>query len=115
MTATFSSAESASLEREVQLETHTAELSDIWTPERLDECQLWINSNNYKKVLILCSTFRTIIHKSVELQICLQFPDSLLEFSAHIAKQLKRAVGEAEVFILGDTSYGSCCVDEVIF
>lgn len=48
---------------------------------------------------------------------CLQFPDELLLHSARIADELTQdslATAEAvEFFILGDTSYGSCCVDEV--
>lgn len=48
---------------------------------------------------------------------CLQFPDELLLHSARIADELTQdslATAEAvEFFILGDTSYGNCCVDEV--
>lgn len=52
MTATFSTSESASLDREIELESNSSanELSDIWTPDRLQECQEWILANAYKKV-----------------------------------------------------------------
>ncbi|CAH0480882.1 unnamed protein product [Peronospora belbahrii] len=48
-------------------------------------------------------------------KIALQFPDSLLPDASKVQQKLKdRLVGQWErVFVLGDTSYGSCCVDEV--
>ena len=48
-------------------------------------------------------------------KIALQFPDSLLPDASQVQQELKnRLVGQYErVFVLGDTSYGSCCVDEV--
>lgn len=41
-----------------------------------------------------------------------QFPDSLLCDAARVTCLLQQAT-KASVFVLGDTSYGSCCVDEV--
>lgn len=49
-------------------------------------------------------------HKSCK--VALQFPDSLLQYSVRLVSLL-RAKTNAEFFILGDTSFGSCCVDEV--
>ncbi|ETP32484.1 diphthamide biosynthesis protein 2 [Phytophthora nicotianae P10297] len=48
-------------------------------------------------------------------KIALQFPDSLLPDASQVQQELKDGLtGQWErVFILGDTSYGSCCVDEV--
>ncbi|CAI5720056.1 hypothetical protein KXD40_004243 [Peronospora effusa] len=48
-------------------------------------------------------------------KIALQFPDSLLPDASQVQQELKnRLVGQWErMFVLGDTSYGSCCVDEV--
>lgn len=43
---------------------------------------------------------------------CLQFPDSLLPDSIEIALRLEKSVGQ-KVYILGDTTCGSCCVDEI--
>ncbi|KAH3697607.1 2-(3-amino-3-carboxypropyl)histidine synthase subunit 2-like [Dreissena polymorpha] len=55
----------------------------------------WIKENGFKRV-------------------ALQFPDELMGDAVSVTKQLERLVPEdARVFILGDTSYGSCCVDEV--
>ncbi|XP_044298598.1 2-(3-amino-3-carboxypropyl)histidine synthase subunit 2 [Varanus komodoensis] len=45
-------------------------------------------------------------------KVALQFPDKLLPDSVDIATRLEVATG-AKMYILGDTSYGSCCVDEV--
>ncbi|KAM3914328.1 2-(3-amino-3-carboxypropyl)histidine synthase subunit 2 [Leptodactylus fuscus] len=45
-------------------------------------------------------------------KVALQFPDNLLACSITIARRLEEATG-AKTYILGDTSYGSCCVDEV--
>ncbi|PPQ63650.1 hypothetical protein CVT24_004424 [Panaeolus cyanescens] len=47
-------------------------------------------------------------------RIALQFPDELLHDSVPIFRALKSRVGNArDLYVLADTSYGSCCVDEV--
>ncbi|KAH9933986.1 diphthamide biosynthesis protein [Epithele typhae] len=47
-------------------------------------------------------------------RVALQFPDELLPHSVPIFKALKSRIPEAsELYVLADTSYGSCCVDEV--
>lgn len=47
-------------------------------------------------------------------RIALQFPDELLCHSVPIYRLLKNKAGEGhDVYVLADTSYGSCCVDEV--
>ncbi|MEQ2313785.1 Diphthamide biosynthesis protein 2 [Ameca splendens] len=45
-------------------------------------------------------------------KVALQFPDELLVDSVAVAGEIERN-NRAKTFILGDTSYGSCCVDEV--
>uniref|UniRef100_A0A8C5QA33 2-(3-amino-3-carboxypropyl)histidine synthase subunit 2 n=1 Tax=Leptobrachium leishanense TaxID=445787 RepID=A0A8C5QA33_9ANUR len=45
-------------------------------------------------------------------RVALQFPDELLAHSVTVARKLEEATA-AKTYILGDTSYGSCCVDEV--
>ncbi|CAI9587364.1 unnamed protein product [Staurois parvus] len=52
------------------------------------------------------------IQKNGAHKVALQFPDVLLVDSVGIARKLEDATG-ARMYILGDTSYGSCCVDEV--
>lgn len=45
---------------------------------------------------------------------CLQLPDDFLSHSIKISVDLKSKLdSNVNVFILGDTSYGSCCVDEI--
>ncbi|PIL34403.1 hypothetical protein GSI_03178 [Ganoderma sinense ZZ0214-1] len=47
-------------------------------------------------------------------RIALQFPDELLPHSVPIFRVLKSRTKEGrEFYVLADTSYGSCCVDEV--
>ncbi|KFO64556.1 Diphthamide biosynthesis protein 2, partial [Corvus brachyrhynchos] len=45
-------------------------------------------------------------------QVALQFPDELLADAVEVAARMEAATG-AEMYVLGDTTYGSCCVDEV--
>ncbi|XP_041670245.1 2-(3-amino-3-carboxypropyl)histidine synthase subunit 2 [Cheilinus undulatus] len=45
-------------------------------------------------------------------KVALQFPDELLVDSVAVAAEIERN-SKATPYILGDTSYGSCCVDEV--
>ncbi|XP_056290313.1 2-(3-amino-3-carboxypropyl)histidine synthase subunit 2 [Pseudoliparis swirei] len=45
-------------------------------------------------------------------KVALQFPDELLVDSVAVAVEIE-SNSNAKPFILGDTSYGSCCVDEV--
>ncbi|OCH91570.1 diphthamide biosynthesis protein [Obba rivulosa] len=47
-------------------------------------------------------------------RIALQFPDELLRDSVPIFRRLKARLSPGrELYVLADTSYGSCCVDEV--
>ncbi|KAF8517621.1 diphthamide biosynthesis protein [Gautieria morchelliformis] len=47
-------------------------------------------------------------------QVALQFPDDLLHISVPIHQSLRRRLSsEIGLYVLADTSYGSCCVDEV--
>ncbi|KAF9031679.1 diphthamide biosynthesis protein, partial [Hymenopellis radicata] len=46
-------------------------------------------------------------------KVALQFPDELLHDSVPIYRHLKAKIGHRELYVLADTSYGSCCVDEV--
>ncbi|KAL0122575.1 hypothetical protein PUN28_007344 [Cardiocondyla obscurior] len=62
-------------------------------PYDVEKCTCWIRTNNLK-------------------QVCLQFPDNLLPDSVKIALRLEKNLGQ-KVYILGDTTCGSCCVDEV--
>lgn len=47
-------------------------------------------------------------------QIALQFPDDLLADAQRVTGRLKSlCASDVAFYVLGDTSYGSCCVDEV--
>ncbi|CAL4118257.1 unnamed protein product, partial [Meganyctiphanes norvegica] len=59
----------------------------------LESCVKWILDGQFKKV-------------------GLQFPDELLTAAPAVARALTSKLG-FHVYILGDTTYGSCCVDEV--
>ncbi|XP_062545258.1 2-(3-amino-3-carboxypropyl)histidine synthase subunit 2 [Armigeres subalbatus] len=102
MTSAFSSSEAAAIERQVDLTDSNQpacvdiRLNDFWGEAQLAECAQWIREQNFKKV-------------------CLQFPDILLPFSTEISEQLGEVASAVNtgVYILGDTSYGSCCADEI--
>lgn len=93
MTSLFSSAETDSLERQVEVEKKATKLSDIWNANDLNRCIKFIREGSFVRV-------------------CLQFSDEIINYSVEIEKQLKKHI-DSEVFLLADTSYGSCCVDEV--
>ncbi|KAL5519746.1 hypothetical protein ACEPAG_1406 [Sanghuangporus baumii] len=55
-----------------------------------------------------------VIQKGDYMRIALQFPDELLHDSVPVYRALQEGLGpQREVYVLADTSYGSCCVDEV--
>jgi diphthamide biosynthesis protein 2 len=54
------------------------------------------------------------VRESGACRIALQFPDNMLMHSATVSSMLRKALGDGHmVFILGDTTYSPCCVDEV--
>ncbi|KAI0248536.1 diphthamide biosynthesis protein [Lactifluus subvellereus] len=95
----FSSSGQQVIQRSVILDSNETR-SQLSSEESGDYYELeWtaneIISNNYKRI-------------------ALQFPDELLQDSVPIYHSLKRAIGaDRELYVLADTSYGSCCVDEV--
>ncbi|XP_050521998.1 2-(3-amino-3-carboxypropyl)histidine synthase subunit 2 isoform X2 [Daktulosphaira vitifoliae] len=58
----------------------------------IEKCVDWIKQGNYETV-------------------CIQLPDNMLHISVEISLEFEKLLG-FRVYILGDTSYGSCCVDE---
>ncbi|VDB98256.1 unnamed protein product [Peniophora sp. CBMAI 1063] len=97
----FSSSGEDAMTRPVELnETEVAPARDL-SPEEfaafyeLDRVASEINSGGFKRT-------------------ALQFPDELLPESVPIYRSLKRKLSEdRELYVLADTSYGSCCADEV--
>ncbi|UPR02970.1 diphthamide biosynthesis protein [Chloropicon primus] len=45
-------------------------------------------------------------------KVCLQFPEGLMMYSCAIADILERFAGVEHTVILGDTTFGACCVDD---
>lgn len=111
MTSAFSSNDAAAIERNIDTDTDRQSIQEIWNEARCSECSAWITKNNFKKVK-RCDIRDSIIVTRTFFQVCLQFPDNLIRFSIEITIELSQLV-ECEVFVLGDTSYGSCCIDEV--
>jgi diphthamide biosynthesis protein 2 len=71
------------------------------------------------QVVQIASDTRAAPRASDVFRIALQFPDELLRHSSALVALLRAAIGARDaalsfdLFILGDTSYGSCCVDEL--
>ncbi|XP_068223479.1 2-(3-amino-3-carboxypropyl)histidine synthase subunit 2 isoform X2 [Palaemon carinicauda] len=88
LTNSGSDALERTLDAEVLRETDNHEVC-----YELSRCVTWIKAGGFKKV-------------------CLQFPDELLADAPAVARALTIRLSQ-NVYILGDTTYGSCCVDEV--
>lgn len=93
MSAAFSTPEDAVLGREINLEYDKITFEKIWSESHKTSCCDWVNKNNFTKI-------------------CLQFPDDYLPYSTKISDELKTTC-TAKFYILADTTYGSCCVDEI--
>ncbi|XP_053616766.1 2-(3-amino-3-carboxypropyl)histidine synthase subunit 2 [Plodia interpunctella] len=81
------------IDREVSLPNMEEHIVDVVTHFDVEKTCVWITENQFLKV-------------------CLQFPDELLGLSAKVYEEIKKRV-EVDLYILGDTSYASCCVDTV--
>ncbi|XP_029181638.2 2-(3-amino-3-carboxypropyl)histidine synthase subunit 2-like [Acropora millepora] len=90
----FSSGEKEVIERKVEVSSDSkSNKRDRFEFYEISRCVDVINRRDFQKI-------------------ALQFPDMLLVDSAAVASMLERDTGK-KVFVLADTSYGSCCVDEV--
>lgn len=82
------------LERDVDSDRPANPFDAVWDSSKCAEAVEWMKTNDLKRI-------------------SLQFPDYMLEHSVLIAEDLqKRAPGRA-IFILADTTYCPCCVDEI--
>lgn len=93
MSLSFYSDSSCVINRQVDAPNDDNPTSNPINDFELGKCADWIKTNNFQKV-------------------CLQFPDSLLPHSINIALALEKHLGY-KVYILGDSSYASCCTDEI--
>jgi len=76
-----------------QRHTQTVDPALIQEVFEVDRCHHWVTQGGYTRV-------------------CLQFPDYLLHEAPGVANLLQKKLGQ-DVYILGDTTYGACCVDEI--
>ncbi|KFM75594.1 Diphthamide biosynthesis protein 2, partial [Stegodyphus mimosarum] len=95
MSLAFSSNDAEAISRKIPINEserrdHTFSLDDVY---EIPRCIDWIKSNRFSKI-------------------ALQFPDYLLEDATNVAIELETNTNK-EIDILGDTTYGSCCVDEI--
>jgi len=80
-------------------------------PSGEDETRIWDDFHDYFEIEKVAEWIRTNAYQRVALQL----PDHLLKFAVKIVRVVEEKVGsdQLRIFVLGDTSYGSCCVDEV--
>ncbi|XP_052099458.1 2-(3-amino-3-carboxypropyl)histidine synthase subunit 2-like [Mytilus californianus] len=94
MTANFSSPDEDVISRKLDVYSGGNVSKDLLEKfYEIQDCIKWIQKNDFKKI-------------------ALQMPDELMKDSVPIADKIQSQI-EGKVFILGDTSYGSCCVDEI--
>ncbi|XP_050069432.1 2-(3-amino-3-carboxypropyl)histidine synthase subunit 2 [Anopheles maculipalpis] len=95
MSSAFSSGDSIIQNQSSAADVDKVALHHIWNDEQKQRCVRWIEKHNLKRV-------------------ALQLPDALLHHSVEIVSQLQSAsIDDLRIFVLADTSYGSCCVDEI--
>ncbi|KAJ8305393.1 hypothetical protein KUTeg_015938 [Tegillarca granosa] len=97
----FSTPDEIVIERRIDVKTRVTPLEDLDFVYEIERSVAWIRNGNYQKTFSLSCNI-----------IALQFPDELMEDSVAIINRLEKDIS-GQIFILGDTSYGSCCVDEV--
>lgn len=77
----------------------------------VDLCQTKHEISNIAEYFEIKETVDLILRQGYH-RIALQFPDGLLPYSSSVAELLTTRTLQS-VYILADTSYGSCCVDQV--
>ncbi|GIY74167.1 2-(3-amino-3-carboxypropyl)histidine synthase subunit 2 [Caerostris darwini] len=94
MSVAFSSDDSELINRKiVELDEIRHESISVENFFETNRCAEWIKRHNFSKV-------------------ALQFPDSLLG-DAVVVTQILEDISGKQIFVLGDTSFGSCCIDEI--
>jgi len=79
----------------------------------LEDVPLDLSADKFEDYYDIDRTVSEIVRSDYK-RIALQFPDELLHDSVPIFRTLKSRLGDGrELYVLADTSYGSCCVDEV--
>ncbi|KAL1006452.1 hypothetical protein UPYG_G00072590 [Umbra pygmaea] len=85
--------------------------SELVLKRVLDVTEKNVHSGNIQEIYQIKETCHFINSHQFQ-KVALQFPDELLVDSVQVAAEIEKET-KAKLFILGDTSYGSCCVDEV--
>ncbi|KAJ7577918.1 putative diphthamide synthesis protein-domain-containing protein [Mycena floridula] len=86
--------------------------SDVQAISRTIDVELQ-HADNIEDAYDIEATVAEIINKKYK-RVALQFPDELLNDSVPVFQQLKAGINpDQELYVLADTSYGSCCADEV--
>ncbi|XP_076840859.1 2-(3-amino-3-carboxypropyl)histidine synthase subunit 2 [Brachyhypopomus gauderio] len=93
MNEAFSSSSESVLHRTVGVSQPVCHDGDLEQMYQISQTCHFIKSNGFKKA-------------------ALQFPDELLVDSITVSAAVEREA-KVKTYVLGDTSYGSCCVDEV--
>ena len=93
MAVAFSTNDSDVIQRSVTDAAGAIKDKDIEKSFEIQRCVDWIKDKGLEKV-------------------ALQFPDSLLQHSPDVVSMIETQIGN-RVYVLGDTSYGECCADEV--
>ncbi|XP_065336721.1 2-(3-amino-3-carboxypropyl)histidine synthase subunit 2 isoform X2 [Cloeon dipterum] len=92
MTSAFSSNDQSAIERMVdETPKEVTPMDQVMGVYDLHRCVRWIVELGLRRI-------------------CLQFPNHLLPDSVQVCQILKRETKQ-EIYILGDTNYGSCCID----
>ncbi|KAK8771066.1 hypothetical protein V5799_025684 [Amblyomma americanum] len=95
MALAFSSSDHAAIGRTVDVSADavnpTGDGHELEFKYEVQRCIAWICENGYRKV-------------------ALQFPDEMLADAVKVTLALERGGVEAQLFILGDTSYGRCAL-----
>ncbi|CAH0405586.1 unnamed protein product [Chilo suppressalis] len=89
--ANFTTDSKLCIDREIHIEQH--DYSDLLLTFDIEGTCKWIADNKFTKI-------------------SLQFPDELLPASTIIYDELRKRI-DADLYVLGDTSYASCCIDTV--
>ncbi|KAJ3189271.1 Diphthamide biosynthesis protein 2 [Gaertneriomyces sp. JEL0708] len=77
----------------------------------VDESRPSSSSYDVSDFYEVARTAQTILHRDYN-KVALQFPDHLLRDAAEVTRLLQERTGK-DVFVLADTTFGSCCVDEI--
>lgn len=114
MATAFSSADAAVITHEVALDAHAVEATAAYTHQRVEDVY---SVRETAHDLVFYPHTHDRITPRLE-RVALQFPDEALVDSVPLYHALQDALQmltdtPPKLYILADTSYGSCCVDEV--